>query len=388
MKLTKTLVEQAQPKASKYWLADSLVPGLGVSILPAGTKTYYLRYRTLAGEQRTLKLGRSLEFTPDDARRLAREALAQVREGKDPAAARQQLRTAPTLHDLATRYQQEHASRKASGGNDEILWRRHLLPALGRHRVATITRDQIRQYHQQHPRPVTANRSLEVLDKAMTLAEEWGWRPPGTNPCKGIAAHPERKRERYLSMAELSRLRDALVQWEADGNLTTRWRFAQLVRLLLLTGARLNEIMAAPWTWVDWQRQQLVVPADSHKTGHHTGATRRIVLSDRAIEILQALQEAQWHRGQWIIEGAQPEHHLVGYRRLWLALLQDAGITDLRIHDLRHTFASYTLSHGQTLGTVGQLLGHRSAQTTTRYAHLIDDAAQRAVAQVSSDLAV
>lgn len=388
MKLTKTLVDQAQPRATKYWLADTLVPGLGLSVLPAGTKTYYLRYRTLAGDQRTLKLGRPVELTPDDARRLAREALAQVREGKDPSAARQQLRTAPTLQDLAARYMKEHGSRKASGGNDEILWRRHILPALGRLRVASLTREQVRQFHQDHPRPVTANRALEVLDKAMALAEEWGWRPASSNPCKGIPAHPERKRERYLSVEELGRLRDALVRWEADGNLCTRWRFAQLVRLLLLTGARLNEIMAARWEWVDWQRQQLVVPVDSHKTGHHTGAARRIVLSDRAVEILQGLQDAQWGRGQWIIEGALPENHLVGYRRLWLALLQDAAITDLRIHDLRHTFASYTLSGGQTLGTVGQLLGHRSAQTTTRYTHLIDDAAQRAVAKVSSELAV
>lgn len=384
MKLTKTLVDGCRPQAKRFRLNDSLVPGLTLLVLPSGAKTYYLRHRTIDGAQRELKLGTPVELTPDDARRLAREALAQVREGKDPTSERRQLREAPDLHDLAARYMERHGKRKRSGFNDEILWRLHILPKLGRIKVARLTREQVRLFHSDHARPVTANRAVEVLGKAMGLAEEWGWRPAGSNPCAGIRAHQERQRRRYLSQAELQRLRDALASWEAASSpQELRWRFVQLVRLLLLTGARLREVMEARWDWVDWERRVIEVPADKGKTGAGT-----IQLSDRAVEILQQLREAQGPGGEWVIEGSDRSRPLVGYRKPWLALLTDAGIEDLRVHDLRHTFASYSLSGGQTLGTVGQLLGHRSTQTTTRYAHLIDDAAQRAVAQVSSDLGV
>ena len=161
-----------------------------------------------------------------------------------------------------------------------------------------------------------------------------------------------------------------------------RWRFAQLVRLLLLTGARLREVMNAQWSDIDWARSVLRVPAERGKTG-----AAEVQLAPRAVEILQAL-EAAANGSRWVIQGDTREKPLVGYRRLWLALLRDAGIEGLRVHDLRHSFASYALSGGQTLGVVGQLLGHRSTQTTSRYAHLVDDAARAAVARVSDDLGV
>jgi integrase len=381
MKLTKTLVEAARPQAQRYRLNDSLVPGLCLLVLPSGARTYYLRHR-VDGAQRELKLGTPVEITPDQARELAREALARVRAGGDPGSERRAARVAPTIEALAARHLQAHASRKRSGRNDEILWRRHLLPAFARVRVAALTREQVREWHACQPQPATANRALEVLGVAMRLAEDWGWRPAGSNPARGVKAHPERQRRRYASADELARLRAALQQWEAQGPLSMRWRFAQLVRLLLLTGARLREVMCAEWSEIDWARGVLQVPAERGKTG-----ASEVQLSDRALAILRAL-EAAAGGGRWVIPGETGEKPLVGYRRLWLALLQEAGVSDLRIHDLRHTFASYALSGGQTLGTVGQLLGHRSAQTTTRYAHLVDDAARAAVARVSDDLGV
>jgi integrase len=381
MKLTKTVVDRAEPRPRRYRLNDSLVPGLCLLVLPSGARTYYLRHR-VDGAQRELKLGTPVELTPDQARELAREALARVRAGGDPGAERRAARVAPTIEALAARHLQAHASRKRSGRNDEILWRRHLLPAFARVRVAALTREQVREWHACHPQPATANRALEVLGVAMRLAEDWGWRPAGSNPARGVKAHPERQRRRYASADELARLRAALQQWEAQGPLSMRWRFAQLVRLLLLTGARLREVMCAEWSEIDWARGVLQVPAERGKTG-----ASEVQLSDRALAILRAL-EAAAGGGRWVVPGETGEKPLVGYRRLWLALLQEAGVSDLRIHDLRHTFASYALSGGQTLGTVGQLLGHRSAQTTTRYAHLVDEAARAAVARVSDDLGV
>lgn len=373
MKLTKTAVDRALPQAQRYRLNDSLVPGLCLLVLPSGARTYYLRHR-VDGAQRELKLGTPVELSPDQARELAREALARVRAGGDPGAERRAARVAPTIEALAARHLQAHASRKRSGRNDEILWRRHLLPAL--------TREQVREWHACHPQPATANRALEVLGVAMGLAEEWGWRPVGTNPARGVKAHPERQRRRYASPDELARLRAAMQQWEAAGPLAIRWRFIQLVRLLLLTGARLREVMEAEWSEIDWVRGVLRVPAERGKTG-----ASEVRLSDRALAILRGL-EAAAGGSRWVIPGETGERPLVGYRKLWLALLEEAGVTDLRVHDLRHTFASYSLSGGQTLGTVGQLLGHRSTQTTSRYAHLVDDAARAAVERVSDDLGV
>jgi len=381
MKLTRTAVDRATPRPRRYRLNDSLVPGLCLLVLPSGQRTYYLRHR-VDGAQRELKLGTPAELSPDQARELARAALARVRAGGDPGAERRAARDAPTIEALAARHLQAHASRKRSGRNDEILWRRHLLPAFGRLKVAALTRERIREWHAAHPQPATANRALEVLGVAMGLAEDWGWRPAGSNPARGVKAHPERQRRRYASADELARLREVMQRWEAAGPLAIRWRFIQLVRLLLLTGARLREVMNAEWTEVDWQRAVLRVPAERGKTG-----ASEVRLSDRALAVLRGL-EAAAGGSRWVVPGESGERPLVGYRRMWLALLEDAGVADLRVHDLRHTFASYSLSGGQSLGVVGQLLGHRSTQTTSRYAHLVDDAARAAVERVSDDLGV
>lgn len=388
MKLTKTAIEDARPRASSYRLNDGVVPGLCVLVLPSGVKTYYLRYRTLDGRQREMKLGSPVELLPDDARRLAREALATVREGKDPAHERRRLRGAKTLAELHVDYKAAHGDKKRSGANDDGYWRNHILPGLGSStKVVALTSEAIREWHQKHPKPVTANRALEVLSKAMDLAEGWGWRPRATNPCEGVMSHPERKRRRYLTRDELERLRAALADWEhLGGRGSIRWRFAQMVRLLLLTGARLGNIMEARWEWMDWDNARLVIPPEHHKTGDETQDDLTVHLSPPAVSILLELRRCQNQPTPWIIAGAKEGKPLVGYRKFWLALLADARIVGLRVHDLRHSFASYTLSAGHSLGVVGQLLGHQSPQTTARYAHLVDEAAQAAVAGVGARL--
>lgn len=378
MRLNKTIVKNADAGEKKYWLGDEEVKGFGLLVLPSGVKTFYLRYRTAAGKQRTYKIGQAYELTPDQAREIARDALALVRRGDDPEQERKKAKQQPTLADLAVKYMDTHGSRKRSGNNDEILWRRHLLPDFGRTHVAALTREEVRLFHSSHPRPVTANRAVEVLSKAMALAEDWGWRPAGSNPCNGIKAHPENKRHRYLSQHELGRLNAALDQIdETADQRELRWRFSQLIRLLMLTGARLREVMEARWSWVDWERSWIAIPPDSHKAGA-SGEHRIIYLGERGMQILHDLH-ANSRSTAWVIEGATPNGPLSGYRKMWLKLLKDAEIEDLRIHDLRHTFASYSLSNGQSLGVVGQLLGHRSTQTTSRYAHLVSESARQAV---------
>ena len=385
MALTKTAVDKAQPKSKKYWLWDGVIPGFGLMVLPSGAKTYWLRYYTKAGVQRMTKVGRATSVDLQTAKSIAREILSAVDQGRDPEQERKDGRTAPDLRELGVKYLEEHASQKRSGFNDEILWRRHLLPELGSTRVSDLSRDQVRLFHSRHPRPVTANRALEVLSKAMDLAEDWGWRPAGSNPCQGIKAHPEKKRRRYLDEPELRRLHAALVDLEQQHQPeSVRWRFAQMIRLLMLTGARLREIMEAEWAWVSWNQGLLVVPPESHKTGEDL-EPKEIVLSDDALEIMRKLHE---HRisDQWVIAGALENRPLNGYRKMWLALLEAAEITDFRLHDLRHTFASYGISEGFSLEVVGALLGHKSPQSTARYAHLVKREAMKAARAIGHSL--
>lgn len=390
MKLTKTGVEQAQPQAKRYRLNDSLVPGLTLLVTPSGAKTYYLRHRTIDGVQREMKLGTPVELTPDDARRLAREALAQVREGKDPTAEARALRKAATLAELRDRYMEEHATGKRSAANDRGYWKNHILPGLGeRTKVVLLTHEAVKRWHREHPKKVTANRALEVLSKAMDLAEQWGVRPRNTNPCKGVKAHGERKRIRYLTEAELVKLRAGLAVWdERYGVGTIRWRFGQMVRLLLLTGARLRNVMEGRWEWVNWERGLMVVPPEDHKTGDETNEPLLIQLGPRAVEILRELQRHQNAPTPWLVPGEDPDKPMTSYRRMWLALLELSGLGHLRVHDLRHHFASEVLSDGYELAVVGQLLGHQSPQTTARYAHLKDQVAKRVVDGIGTSLGV
>ena len=168
----------------------------------------------------------------------------------------------------------------------------------------------------------------------MDLAEDWGWRPAGSNPCQGIKAHPEKKRRRYLDESELAAPHAALVDLEQQHQPeTVRWRFAQMIRLLMLTGARLREIMEAEWAWVDWDLGLLIVPPESHKTGEDL-EPKDIVLSEDAQAIMRKLHE---HRisDQWVVAGALRNRPLNGYRKMWLGLLEAAEIQDFRLHDLR-----------------------------------------------------
>jgi integrase len=390
MALNKTRVEAAAAQDKPYWLPDGLVPGFGLMVLPSGAKTYYLRYRTIAGTTRTYKIGRDYQLLPDQARKLARDALAQVREGKDPAAEVKALRKAATLADLRDRYMEEHGERKRSAGNDRGYWKNHILQGLGeRTKVQLLTHEQVRLWHLRHPKPTTANRALEVLSKAMDMAEAWGARPKGTNPCRGIKAHAERKRVRYLSPDELAGLRSGLILWDQHyGTGSIRWRFAQLVRLLLLTGARLANIMEARWAWVNWERGLLVVPPEDHKTGGTTQEPLLIQLGPRALEILRELQRAQNFPSPFVVHGDDPGKPLNGYRKMWLQLIADSGLGHLRVHDLRHHFASAVLSDGHELAMVGALLGHQSPTTTARYAHLMDQVAKKVVGGVADGLGI
>jgi len=370
MGLTRQEIQAAAADGRKLWLADGKVPGLGVMVLPSGVRTWYLRYREPSGKQQTHKIGRADVISPAAAREEAHKLLGAVAKGEQPTTARQRLRQAPTVAQLLERIKREHWRRLKPGTqrNNELAWRLHLLPTFGAMKVAEVQPRHVADWfhHASLERPIRANRCLEILSKAFNLAELWGLRSQASNPCARIDANPENKRRRYLKPEEAARLGRTLAIWQHG----TRWRFAQLVRLLLLTGCRLREIMACRWEWIDLRGRVIHLP-DS-KTG-----ARTVHLTPQAVAILEQLRAAT--NTDWVIAGAG-DGPMVGYRKLWLELCEQAEIQQLRIHDLRHSFASFGLASGLTLPVIGSLLGHASPQTTARYAHLIDEVAQAAAA--------
>ena len=227
--------------AQCHW--DSDLSGFGVRIYPSGRKSYVVSYRA-AGRQRSMTLGKVGVLTPNDARGMALEVLVAVAKGGDPAADRAAYRQAPTVADLRDRYMKEHAEirKKRMGvGNDERMWRLHILSAIGRRKVTDVSRAEIVRLHTSMAEtPYQANRMLALLSKAFQLAELWEWRPDGSNPCKQIQRYREEKRERYLSSDEFTRLADVLAQVEHER--TERPASIAAIRLLMLTGCRSGEI--------------------------------------------------------------------------------------------------------------------------------------------------
>ncbi len=351
MKLTKRTVAAAP--TGTHW--DDQLPGFGLRVLASGRRSYVVRFRTATGTDRLLTLGTADELHPDAARELARQTKADVRHGKDPGAERKARRAAPRLEDLRDRFLEDHASQKKPGTarNYEILWRRHILPALGNPAVADVTEsDIIRLRKRMAETPTNANRALEVLAKAFTLAERWRWREAGSNPCRFVESFPEVKRERILTPAEI-----AAVWAQIDGEDVLPSARA-LFRLLMLTGCRSGEWIKALWSWIDLDNAVLNLP-DS-KTG-----AKAVPLSPDAVELLRSLPRTSIYVLPGLTGGP-----LGGHRRIWLRIIERAGITDrVRIHDLRHTVGSYAHRAGASQREVADLLGHKQMSTAARYIH-------------------
>jgi integrase len=344
-------------------------------VLPSGVRTWYLRFRDSSGRQRFHKLARADRMNRTVARDQALQLLASVARGTDQVAA-----PGATMAQLLELLETRHYAklRPSTAKNYRGFWRLYVLPAMAGRKVASVTRQDVLQLLAPMA-PVQANRTLQMLKAAFNHAELWGLRPEHSNPCRRIPKHTEQPRRRYLSQQETAQLLAACDQLQAT---PVQWRFTQLVRLLLFTGARLNEIKAARWEWFNPAAATLVIPPEQHKTGGD-GHARVIHLSAPAMTVLLELQaQAQT---PWVIAG-QGDGPLVGYHKLWGRLLAAAGLQQLRIHDLRHSYASMAVSAGLSLPQIGGLLGHASPVTTARYAHLISDQAAEMAAKVTAQI--
>lgn len=378
-RLSKRIVEAAEIRPSEYVLWDGDIPGFGVRVMPSGRKGYLVQYR-VGTRSRKLALGPHGVLTVDQARARAIQALADVKGGGDPAEVRKERREAITVRELAERFDREHIAvrvKESTAKEYRRNLRLYILPALGRLRVSDISRaDVARFHHSMRHIPYQANRNLEIISKMFGLAEMWGLRPDGSNPRKHLAKYPEHKRERFLSAAELKRLGDTLNEIEAEG--VELPGAITAVRLLLLTGCRLNEIMKLRWEHIDVDAGALRLP-DS-KTG-----AKVVQLGRAAIDVLAATSRLPFN--QYVIAGTLPGQPLSDLQPFWRRVRARAGIKDVRIHDMRHTFASVAVASGQGLPMIGKLLGHSQVQTTARYAHLAGDPVREAANNVAELIA-
>lgn len=376
-KLTKTLIDKLEPQAGKdFTIWDSELPGFGVRVQASGHKTYMVRYRTASGTQRKMKIGRTTDFPPDKARELARKVFTQVAEGKDPRAEQVEAKQAPTVADLETRYTDEHASKfkkAASQRSDEINWRLHILPALGKKKVQEVTQaDVLKLFGSLSEKKATANQVLALLSKAFNLAETWKMRAPNTNPCRGVKKFQIQEKECILAPDQIGRLNQTLDDMTQANGITSD--FAAFIRLLMLTGCRKSEIMLAKASWIDLHQGLLLLP-DS-KVGQ-----RRICMSPPALEIAaQLVQDGR----EWLIPGQRKGQPLVTPYKVWAAVKKAAGLPkELRLHDLRHTAGSLAHMAGATQKEIAEMLGHSQLSTTERYLH----AGNGAKARTSNKLA-
>jgi integrase len=372
-RLTKKSIESVIVDPSRpVYLWDELLPAFGVKVLSSGVRKYILKYRVGAGgrtaAQRWLTLGQHGALTPDQARGMAQQALATIANGEDPQGQKSVQRAAPRLFDVWARFESEQLPRRkvATGRDYQQLWRDFIEPSLGNKLVNDITREMIDRLHKKRvSTPYSANRTLALLSRLFSLAETWGMRMQGTNPCKGIERYKEHSRERYLTAKELGRLGAAIEKMLNAGSIYPEAVAA--IRLLLLTGARRSEILTARWDWVARESRLIMLP-DS-KTGK-----KNIYLSNDALKVLDWIKEVNGEGDSpYILPGKSKGKPLNNLSKSWHRLCTEASLDGVRLHDLRHTAASIAVGQGASLSLIGRLLGHSQAQTTMRYAHVDAD---------------
>lgn len=362
-KITKALVDALAPDELAW---DAEVKGFGIRC-QRRDRVYVLKYRA-SGRQRWYTIGKhGSPWTPDTARREAKRVLGLVAEGKDPADKKQVDRAAPTVAALAARFLTDHVEAKTkprTGIEYRRVVDRIVVPELGRLKVDDVRSSDVERLHLQYrATPYQANRLLALLSKMFN----WAGRRGDRNPCSGIQRFAEHKRRRYLSSAELNRLGAALGKAEAE-RFTSPFAVAA-IRLLIFTGARLSEVLTLRWEHVDLERGWLNLP-DS-KTGAKT-----VYLNGAAQRLLSGLPRLA--ENPFVVPGKRQGRHLVNLEKPWLRIRNLAQLPDVRLHDLRHSFASVGAGAGFGLPIIGALLGHTQAATTQRYAHLAADPLQHA----------
>lgn len=370
-KITKRSVDATTPADKEFFLWDDELKGFGLRVYSSGRKMYLVQYRA-SGRLRRVNIGLHGVVTPEIARTEAMKHLSEVRLGADPAGERDRRKASPTMKAFGKRFLADHVAlhcKTSTYREYERSINLFIAPRLGSHRIIDITRADVVGLHQAMKHiPYQANRTLGVLSAMFTVAHSWEVRIDGVNPCWKVRRYREEKRERYLTPDELARLGKVLNEAKDEPEA------AFCIRLLLLTGCRLSEIQTLKWHYVDDLNGVLRLP-DS-KTG-----AKLVSIGKAAIETLKAIPKIDGN--PYVITGRKEGQHLTDIQKPWRRLRKRARLDDLRIHDLRHSFASDALQLGQDLTMIGRLLGHTQVQTTARYAHLKTDPVRSAADAVS-----
>jgi integrase len=380
--ITKRAVDAAKARKTDSYVWDRELSGFGLKVTPAGRKVYLVQYRLggRKGRTRRVTIGQHGELTPTAARAEAKRLLGEIAAGRDPAEEHDKTRAGKSLAVVLEQFMAEHvrAKLKARTASEyQRTARLHILPRLGRRPIGELKRQDIaRLHHELADKPYQANRTLALLSKFFGWAEKRGLRSDGSNPCRHVEKYREGRRERFLSQLEMGRLGDALREAEQDKTCSP-WVVAA-IRLLTLTGARRNEILTLQWEHVSEDHGCLMLP-DS-KTGR-----KAVRLSPPALALLQTIPRLEGN--PYVICGERPGRHLVNIEKPWRRIRAAAKLDDVRLHDLRHSFASVAASGGQSLVIIGKLLGHSQPATTARYAHLADDPVKAASDAVGRQIA-
>jgi integrase len=371
------------PKKGKEITVDDEVVGFGARITAAGARSYILRYTTRAGRERTFTIGDATVWRCTDARAKARELRRDIEAGGDPLADIEAERSAPTVWELCDRFEAEHLPRKRPRTAEDYrrMLRIHVRPHFGQHtKVADVRFEDGDVLHRKITKAgstYAANRCIAVLSKMFSLAVRWRMR--SDNPVRGIEKNPESKRKRYLSGDELARLTGVLAKYPDK-------QAADIIRLLLLTGARRGEVLGIRYADLDLSTGIWSKPGSTTKqrTDHVVplSAPARQLLADIAERY--AREHPKKPLGEYVFPGNGGHGHVVEIKRPWRHICKAAGIGNLRIHDLRHSFASQLASGGASLPLIGALLGHSNPTTTARYSHLFDDPQRAATEKVGA----
>lgn len=397
LKLSEKLLRDAEPcQGNSYQIFDTEILGLAAKVQSSGTRTFTLDYR-YAGRQRRMTIGRWPEWSVTAARERAKDLRRMIDAGQDPLAAKEELREAPHITDMIDRYIREHLPKLApvNAGDQISMLRQMLEPAWGNRLVTDITKSDVakfldfvaegrprpskqkpnnraRKLQGHKPTPVRANRVGEVLRKMFTLTVEWGWR--ADNPAQGFHRRIEQARERFLSPEELVRLAAVLDKAEDQ-------RAAAIIRMCMLTGARVGEARQARFEQFNLDYAIWSKPASTTKQRK----IHRVPISQDVVTIIRQRALVVPNGNPWLFPSdtaiGKPVHDV---RRFWVMVQREADLPDVRIHDLRHTFASLLVSGGASLEIIGRLLGHSQMQTTQRYAHLMESPLRAGVDTVAS----
>ncbi|UUR07584.1 site-specific integrase [Sphingomonas glaciei] len=358
-----------------YW--DTITSGFLLEVRSSGGRTYYLRYFDERGRQRQLKIGGFADITFDQARKAAKRLRSEVVLGGDPLGDKAVKKAVPTYAALAEQHLAHAKGYQRSWESVEGLLRVHLVPRWGKHRLDEIRPQDIAQWLAEKAAEGLAPASVEKIrvtfGRSFELARQWDMPGPASNPVRSVPRPKfDNKRERFLTREQAGRLLDA-----AGRSLNPQLK--SILGLLLLTGARVSELLQAEWRHVDLDRRAWHIPITK------TGKARYVPLSQAAVDVIESLP--RFTGCQYLIPNPETRLPYVSIKHAWQTARREAGMRDLRIHDLRHSAASFMINGGVDLYAVGRILGHADHQSTQRYAHLANETLMRAVEAGAAGLA-